>query len=52
MIKEEMLLYAIGELPEDMAAEEDMAAVRAGARQIEKEEIKCRYTGKSRRGKL
>lgn len=45
MIKEEMLLYAIGELPEDMAAEEDMAAVRAGARQIEKEERRKKLTG-------
>lgn len=38
--KEDMLLHAIGELPEDMVTEEDIEEIKAGARQIEKEERK------------
>lgn len=38
--KEEILLYAIGKLPEDMITEEDIDSIKAGALQIEKEERK------------
>ncbi len=41
MIKrEETLLHAIGELPEEIVAEEDMDALKLGARQLEQEEEK------------
>ena len=45
MIEEEMLLHAIGELPEDLVTEENMDAIRAGADQIEREERKRRTAG-------
>ena len=41
--KEELLLYAIGELPEDMITEKDIEEIMAGARQLEKEERKKKF---------